>query len=388
MLTDLLQPAWPIGIDLGSTGAKLLQLGRDRQGLETVASARVEEPLDDSAGVTDALLRAIGMRIDAGGFRGRRCAVAIPDQWVRLRSTRQPNMPLADVAKAAEVEGASRLGFTEAEPGVIGWVCASEVHAGDAGGSELVLFGADEQRLEGLATGLASVGIETVSIEPGFVAMVRAMTRRLRRASDAHIARLIVNVGAGSSMVILTRGCEVIFAKPLEIGGNDMTAAVAKRLDLDPSTAAQLRRQRMQLAAGREAPDIDKRIDRAIFDAARPVLTELAHEISLCHRHCSVSFRGLRPERCQLVGGDGQEPQLASIVAEAIKLETVVGDPMEGVATRGVVGTTTLGPSWTAAMGLAVAPALRSRSSARGAARRNAADDADAEAPSERERAA
>lgn len=351
----------PIGVDLGASGAKLLQLRHGRGGFSVVHAARVslpgvDEGADDPARL-DALAKAVGSRVSAGGFRGRRCVVSVDDALVRTRSVRNPPMPDAEVTRAVRFDAPARLGFSTGEGCEIGWLRAGELRQGEDSREELIYVGAPRAPLERLVFALSEAGLRPMAIEPSFVACARCFGRKLRRASDASVARVVVDIGLRSTGVILTRGCGIAFYKPLEFGGEAMTRAAAERLGLEPDTVADLRRQRMLREAGADIP-VNPKVDRALFDAVRPLMGELAHEVKLCLRYYSVTFKGSRPEACLVVGGDAQEPRLASFIGEALHVETSVGRPLEGMVVPGGCGVDQRlqGAAWSSAAGLSLRP--------------------------------
>ena len=68
-----------------------------------------------------------------------------------------------------------------------------------------------------------------------------------------------------------------------------------------------------------------------MLDAIRPAVTQLAKEISLCVRYCSVTFRGLRPEKVTLTGGEAYDPALVELLREHLDAEILVGRPLQGL---------------------------------------------------------
>ena len=69
----------------------------------------------------------------------------------------------------------------------------------------------------------------------------------------------------------------------------------------------------------------------SVFDAVRGQAESLAREINLCLRYCSVTFRGLRPQRVMLTGGEVYDASLVRLLGEQLGLECVVGHPLKGI---------------------------------------------------------
>ena len=72
-------------------------------------------------------------------------------------------------------------------------------------------------------------------------------------------------------------------------------------------------------------------VRQAVFDATRSIMEDLAREISLCLRYYSVTFRGHRPNRVRLVGGEANDPQLQSILNTALPIPAEAGRLMSSV---------------------------------------------------------
>lgn len=345
----------PIAIDLGSMGARLLQLRSSRRGLHILAAARVEsvaatsEPTPERL---DELAAAIQRKVSAGGFRGSRCVLSIDDRWLRVRSVRHPRMSEAELDSVIRLDAASRLGFPEDDTPEIGWLLAGEVGQGSELRDELIVMGASSQAMERVVSAFSAVGLHPVAIEPGFLANARAFNRTLRRADDRARAKLIVDVGWTTTKVIIIRGQEIAFYKSIEVGGKQMAAKASERLGLSAETIADLRRRRFE-----GDTSIDPRVDRAIFEAARPIIDDIAQEVALCLRYYSVTFRGVRPDECVLVGGEAREPRFAELIAGVLQIEAALGRPFHGLDAAEAVGLTdrrSLGAEWSVATGLAL----------------------------------
>lgn len=355
----------PIGIDIGAAGARLFQARRtgfSGEALEAVGAARIELPFTatepGSAERIAQIAAALKSRIAAGGFIGRECVISIDNRLLRVRSVRHPRMPDEELDRAIALDAPSRLGFATADDPSggceIGWIRAGEVRQGDEFRDEVILVGAPREPIERLVFSLAAIGLRPQAVEPGFVAATRPFARSLRRDADQNTVRVIVDVGMLTTGVTIIRGQSIAFHKPLELGGLSMTLAVGQRLGLDANASIEIRRQR-QVGA-----PIESRVDRAVFEAVRPMMADIANEVSLCLRYFGVSFRGSRPESCVLIGGEAGEPHFAEILSGAINLTTAIGHPLVGMSLdrltggRGAGLSSTEDAAWAVAAGLSL----------------------------------
>ncbi len=357
----------PIGIDLGASGAKVLQLTRVGSRLRVQAAARIEAESERASDETRfaALATVLERKIRAGDFKGRKCVVGLDDRLLRVRSVRLPTMTDTETEQSLRVDAAARLGFDRNESVETGWTRAGLVQQGDEQREEIILTGIRTEDAERIAEMAIAAGLEPLALEPNYCAVARCFARRRRRAVDQDISQIVVDLGRRTTNVLAMRGETLCFYKQIDWGSERLDRAAAERLDMDQSIVAEIRRQRLGQSFGEPGREskVDDRVDRAIFDAVRPLLNELAHEITLCVRYFLVTFRGAKPEGILLAGGDATEPRLAEIIAELSGLPTDLGRPLEGID----LGPTSLpmnrrGPlsEWATAAGLTLRTEQRS----------------------------
>lgn len=357
----LLSPAFPIGVDVGASGLRLVQLRRRGRALGVAAAARVEMPFADGAPLTSARIAALARgvidRVNSGGFKGRACVISIDNRLVRVRSVRHPPMPDDELDRAVRLDAAGRLGFAESEQAEVGWLRAGSVRGTGDPREEVLVVGAPSEPIQSLVFALAAEGLRPLAVEPAFEACARAFTRKLRRAADQNTVRVIVDIGHATTGVTVTRGQTIAFFKQLEVGGRAMTAAAAQRLGIELTVADELRRQRAASAARGQQPG-DPKVDRALFEAVRSIVGDLAHEVSLCLRYYGVTFRSARPDMCVIAGGEAHEPRLVETFAEALHLPVIAGRPLEGVQCDRTGGLpsdwTAMDAAWSVAVGLSL----------------------------------
>jgi len=317
----------PIGLDIGSGGVRLLQLRRSGRAIEVAAAARLDRRHDADADdpVPARLLESIKRRLESGDFVGRACYMTFPDHWLSARSVRLPVMPLDETDAALELEAADRLGYTDERPGEVSWVHAGRVRQGEEVRDEIILLGADREPLTRLVDAVSETGLRPLAVEPSFLSTARTYSQRHRREGDQTIVRVGLDIGRRNTGVIVLRGSSVAFYKPLRLSGDDLTRAVAERLEIPFDAAADLRRQRIDAASKDE--EFDESVSRTVFDAVRPLLDELAKETALCLRYFTVAFTGDRPTEVFTTGEEASEPMLIETLGETLRLDRLVGDP-------------------------------------------------------------
>src|SRR5690606_2820188 len=190
----------------------------------------------------------------------------------------------AETDQSLRVDAAARLGFDKNDSIETGWTRAGVIQQGDEQREEIILTGIRSEHAERIIEMTLAAGLDPVALEPNFCATARCFARRRRRAADQEVAQIVVDLGRRTTNVLAMRGETLCFYKQIDWGSERLDRAAAERLDMDQSIVAEIRRQRLSQAFAEPGRGVavDDRVDRAVFDAVRPLLNELAHEITLC----------------------------------------------------------------------------------------------------------
>ena len=80
------------------------------------------------------------------------------------------------------------------------------------------------------------------------------------------------------TIVVIAKGPDALFIKYIDVGGRQMDEAIARHLEMTNAEASGMRRHN----GDRRADQQDPEITRSIAEAVRPVVEQLAGELSLC----------------------------------------------------------------------------------------------------------
>lgn len=353
--------AGPIGLDIGASGIRMLQLGSEAGQPSVVAAARSEIPptITEAAELNAWIRTTISQSLRQHPFRGNKVVTALGSDEFQMKNLRLPRMPAAEMDSAAEFEAKERFDFGGA-PVQYRHVPVGEVRHGDALKEELIVFAAPDDVVQARLELLQSIKLLPVAIDVAPCAVARCFVRFLRRSEDADAINVFVDVGYGATSIIMTRGPKVAFLKLIDLGGRAFNEAVAKVLGVNRQEAGDLRIRIMRESCGRRAGDrsnVQDKIKVVAADAVRPFAERLGRDVQLCMRYFAVTFRGRKPESVTLVGGEATEPSLARTISEAIDMPCMIGHPLRGIAHLGAIATRdrrTVQPAWAVAGGLAL----------------------------------
>jgi type IV pilus assembly protein PilM len=324
----------PIGVDIGTTTVRLLQLGGPERDLRVQDAGRFVIPQEAKADAKqhrEAVLEGIRRLLKERHFRGREAVMALAPGEVAIRNVRMPRMPREELATAVNWEAQNKFPFDTATA-VIQYVVAGEVRQGDQTLDEVILFATPRVEVDGRIQLAREAGLDLVSLDAEPCAIFRGFERFLRRRDDDRAVSVFADIGAATT-VLIALGRDIVFVKTIPIGGAVFNRAVAECLELAPAEAEALRRR----VGRRDRPQADDvggdRAGRAVADAIRPHIEDLADEINLCLRYFGVTFRGPRVESIVFTGGEAHDPCVPPLLGERLGIEAMVGDPFRSVRT-------------------------------------------------------
>lgn len=250
-----------------------------------------------------------------------------------------------ELAKIVHFEAVGRLPFGS-EEAEVRYIEADDVRQGDTIRREVILLACHRPTIDRLIGVVESAGLNPVAIDVEPLALLRCYGRQFRRDVDQQRRVMFVEIGASNTVAVVARGTDTMFVKYIDIGGKHFDNEVARHLKMTLGESASLRRHN----ADRPKEQRDAEIDRGVGEAVRSTLEKLAHELSLCIRYYSVTFRGQPLDRIVLGGGEASE-DLAEWLAARLDLPCDVGDPLRPFEGNNVAGRA---GQWKVAAGLAM----------------------------------
>jgi Tfp pilus assembly PilM family ATPase len=322
----------------------MIQLERRRGGaggdamLSVVAAARV--PLPEKSGGAAArrshiVSQVIREALRDHPFRGRRIVAALPRELLHVRNLRVTAPPGQSVAEAVRAQDSSIVHF---------------IAAGEVGNQphqhEIIALAAKNGDAGSFVQSLDAAGLELAALDAEPCALYRTVGRFVRRCEDQEDVHALVDIGYQGSRVLIGKGRELRFIRSIPIGGRKLQEAVSRTLGISPVEAQALRR--------RLGADDREAVRHAACDATRAPMEELARQIELCLRYDCVTFRGQRPTRLRLAGGEASDPQLISIFNRLLPIPALTMRPLLSVNTSRMPPLEGALCGWALAMGLAL----------------------------------
>lgn len=386
--------AVPLSVEFGVSGIKVLQLTGSNPS-SIVSAAFMPTPVDLIDNPAKRLLfqmDSLPKFLKGEKVKATRATGLIPTgQMVckHLQIIPTEGVPLEQIAGA---QLSSQLGCDPAEL----LVRCRPVHGAQSKGKlEVICFAASREFVGRIMGSLKNAKLEPVGIHTEFDAMARASM--LHDGANVGVMKptLILDLGCGSTNVLIMHGQEIAFARTIELGARHFDEAICHQLRCTMMEASDLRiglerlvPQKVASVSGGESvssgglpgmpPPSDAGIsnennaaDQATssfsgfsrgpeIDLGEP-LEILGDEISMCLRYHNALFPSLRVERVVFVGGQAKSQVLCEHLARSLNLEAQVLDPMACLARSGRVPTSGVDlrspqPGWATVVGGALSP--------------------------------
>ena len=290
-------------------------------------------------------------------FVGRNVVATLPRELVHVKNLRLPPIPADELEAAVQFEARSVFGF-DVDDARIEFLPAGEVRQGNEARQEVIVLGVKNEDIQHYLQQLDQCGVVVQALDSEITGLFRSFERFIRRREDEAEVQMLIDIGARRSQVIIGKGRDISFYKPVEIGGLHLLDAISRKLAITVEEARALRHRLLDVEEGAESTQAVRKdpVRQAVFDATRSVAEELAQELAMCLRYFTVTFRGHRPTRARLLGGEATDPQLQAIIQSSLNIPVEMGRPLFSVDTAGMRSVDRRGPmsQWALAMGLSL----------------------------------
>lgn len=337
----------PIGLDIGGSSIKMIQFAINDEHVRVIAADKVRVDGDvgsDAESYRRFVVSTIKQMISENNFHGRNVVSNLPNCDVRITSLRLADEEEEKIEQALRKDAAVRFGL-DADKDMVDYIAAGEVVTGDEVKKELIVFAASDESIRDHIKMLEGAKLRPVGIDAVPFALFRNSGRFLRRQEDRERTVVFIDIGSGYTTVVFSRGGEISFVKQISVGVGKFNQQIASRLGIGIKDAemlrGMLRMERMNTVSAAALPGrglenadgesgLDATTRQTMIDAISLVAEDLVHEVSLCLRYYTVTFRGNRIERVIVTGGGAYEGVLLDTLNQQLGVEVEVGQPLRG----------------------------------------------------------
>ena len=282
--------AGPIGIDLGSSSLKLVQLCAMDGRIQLVAAAASQVPHDirnNPQFLHEWYITTIRQLLSSRPFKARNALMSLPGRDVITHHLRLPKSDPEQLAQAVAREAQEKLPFF-AGPELLRHVVAGEVYDGHEPKLEVIMMAVDQAVMDRHLDLIERAKLETQSISVEPCAVLQAFSPLLQPGNAAGPAIMFIDLGHSGTRIVIAHADELAFCRTLNIMPSaEEPARVARRL---------------------------------------------CAEISSCARYHDLVFQEQPVTQMVLLGGPAQDVSLCKELSAGVHLPAQAGDPLLSIS--------------------------------------------------------
>src|SRR5438477_793803 len=249
---------------------------------------------------------------------------ALPAQSVFARFVKLPSLEHEKLEKVIAFEAQQNVPFPIDD---VVWDY-QVVGAGLDEQVQVILVAIKHDLLDGINGAVEETGLLTSTIDVAPMALYNAFRYSYPNVNDC---ALLVDIGARTTNVLFIEPRKV-FSRSLPIGGNSITAAIAKEFR-EPFAAAELRKRRDGFVSlgGAYAEPADPDVAR-VSKIMRSTMTRLHAELMRSISHYRAQQQGNAPQRVFLCGGSASTAYMREFFNEKLQLPIEFFNSLRNVA--------------------------------------------------------
>ena len=344
------KPKAVIGLDIGSSAVKAVELKPVGKGFKVVAFATEAVPPDsivdgaiiDGTAVADAIRRLFENK----AFKTKEVAASLSGNAVIVKKISLPVMTEAELAESIYWEAEQYIPFDIQDVNLDYQILNPGTTGEGAGTMEVLLVAAKKEKIADYTGVISQAGRVPVVVDVDAFALQNAF--EVNYGLEPEQVVVLMNAGASAININIMSGDQSLFTRDISVGGNAYTEAVQKELNLPFDTAEQAKK-------GQPVDGVDPEVVKPVLQA----MTEtVLLEIQKTFDFYKASAASDRIDRIVLSGGACRVDGFSDALAERFGSPVETFDPFRKIAFEpaklGVADPEMVAPSAAVAVGLAL----------------------------------
>ncbi len=339
-----------VGLDIGSSSVKAVELKAVGKGFKVVAFAIEPVPPDsivdgaiiDGAAVADAIRRVFENK----AFKTKEVAASLSGNAVIVKKINLPVMTAAELAESIYWEAEQYIPFDIQDVNLDYQILDAGTGAESTGTMDVLLVAAKKEKIADYTGVITQAGRVPVIVDVDAFALQNAY--EVNYGLDPEAVVVLLNAGASAININILTGDQSLFTRDVSIGGNAYTEAVQKELNLPFDSAEQMKR-------GQPIDGVSAEEVTAVLHAmTENVLLEIQKTFDFFKATASSD----RIDRIVLSGGASRVDGFVAALQERFNTSVEVFDPFKKIAfdaqRLGITDAEGLIPTAAVAVGLAL----------------------------------
>lgn len=336
-----------LGFDIGTHSIKIVQAQPGKHTVKVVGFGAAEFPANsiveglvvDAIGLAK-IVRPLLDRPTAGKLTARRVVASVPVSKVFTRILQLPKMEKGDLQQAITLQVEQYVPVPLSDL-YVDYEIIQSSSLTPADHIDVLMVAAPKSIIDSYIKLFDALNLEVEAIEVSLAALTRAMVS----ASSSRQAILVVDFGSRSADLAIFD--QVIrLTGTLAVGGDQMTEAIAKKLDIETNRA-----EEAKIKFG----ITESKLQGKVALALEPLLQSLVSEIRKTLKYYAERSEAKNPvQTIMLSGGSAAMPGLTDYLYEQLKVPVIVGNPWKNLDLGKFESNQAGAPMYSTAIGLAM----------------------------------
>jgi type IV pilus assembly protein PilM len=317
-----------VGLDIGSSAIKAVELKKTRAGLELArlgvepvgADVVVDSMIMDSPTVATAISKLFA----DNGMKSKNVATSVSGHSVIVKpGIKLPTMPEQEVADRIQTEAAQWIPFDIAEVNLDYQVLTEDLSGPNM---DVLLVAVKKDKILNYTNVLSMAGKSPALVDIDVFALQNCYEYNYDPAPNTTVA--LLNIGASVMNINIVRGVTPLFTRDVSVGGHQYTDSLQKELDLSFTDA--------------EAFKLGEKVGTVSEDAKLPILQQVTEIIVLEIQKTFDFFKATAPgehiEKVYLAGGSAKVAGLMEALRQEFSLPVELLNPFQRIEPGSVGG--------------------------------------------------
>lgn len=330
------------GLDIGSYSIKLIKSEKKGKNPRLLARGEIRTPAPlnseaekDKINLVEAIKKIVAeTRVD-----NKEVILSLPEADVFTQIIELPYMSKSELNSALSFEAEQYIPVPLEEVQLEHLVLKTPPKGAVNEKMEILLVAAKKASLSKLVEVVEISGLTPIAIETEVLSLIRSLN------IDGNTTNFIVDLGHRSTNLALISNGRLKFIRTLATGGEALTRAVSRTLNMDLMQSEQYK-----INYGIDTNHLEGRVAKAIL----PTLSIIIQEIKKGIAFFVQKFSDIKINNIILSGGGAEMPALSSYLAKQIGTEVLTADPFFRFAKDKLTENIPGKPRYSVAIGLSI----------------------------------
>ncbi len=311
-----------IGLDIGSTAVRLIQLSSQGSGyridhfaIEPLSKGVVvDKAVQDVEAISDAIKRAV----KASGTRSKSCAIAVSGSAVFTKTISLPaDLATKDIESQVQIEANQYIPYPLDEVSLDFEVLGPSARNADL--MDILLAASKSENIESRQDAIDSAGLRAKVVDVEAFAIANAFELiRQRDGVNRSEAVGFFDIGLDLTTLLVIKSGQVTYTRDHPFGGHQLLEETQRRYNMTPEQASFFERNE-------DAPeDFEEEV-------LEPFQLNIVHQISRALQFYASSNEYSNISTIYLSGGAASLKGLAPMVQQELGMTTRIADPIAGM---------------------------------------------------------